>query len=200
MFNKYILFVFCAAAMASCKDNSATTATTETAQNTQVEIQRPPVQSSLSEEQSKVLVATLSSYYKLKDALVTTSDTKTKEAAIGLHLISDSLYKSAANDVPKDTKANPLAASLDTIITQSKNISEINDPTCEKQRVAFELVSSAMYGLLKKAELKNAGVYHQYCPMAFNDKGAYWLSDVSDIKNPYFGKKMLECGEVTDSL
>jgi hypothetical protein len=36
--------------------------------------------------------------------------------------------------------------------------------------------------------------------MAFDDKGAYWLSAESEIKNPYFGKKMLECGEVTDSL
>jgi Cu(I)/Ag(I) efflux system membrane fusion protein len=36
--------------------------------------------------------------------------------------------------------------------------------------------------------------------MAFNDAGAYWLSKTSDIKNPYFGKKMLICGEVKDSL
>ena len=36
--------------------------------------------------------------------------------------------------------------------------------------------------------------------MAFNDAGAYWLSAASDIKNPYFGKKMLTCGEVKDSI
>ena len=57
-----------------------------------------------------------------------------------------------------------------------------------------------MFSLLKQADLRNAGIYRQYCPMAFNDKGAYWLSDETDIKNPYFGKKMLECGEVTDTL
>jgi Cu(I)/Ag(I) efflux system membrane fusion protein len=57
-----------------------------------------------------------------------------------------------------------------------------------------------MYMLVKEAKLANAGVYHQYCPMAFNDKGAYWLSNEAEIKNPYFGKKMLECGEVKDSL
>jgi Cu(I)/Ag(I) efflux system membrane fusion protein len=57
-----------------------------------------------------------------------------------------------------------------------------------------------MYSLLKNADLKNAKVFHEYCPMAFNDKGATWLSDEAEIKNPYFGKKMLECGEVTDSL
>jgi Cu(I)/Ag(I) efflux system membrane fusion protein len=57
-----------------------------------------------------------------------------------------------------------------------------------------------MYGLLKNVDLKNAHVYQEYCPMAFNEKGAHWLSDDSDIKNPYFGKKMLECGEVTDVI
>ncbi len=57
-----------------------------------------------------------------------------------------------------------------------------------------------MYGMLKNVDLKNAGIYREYCPMAFNERGAYWLSDDADIKNPYFGKKMLECGEVTDSL
>jgi Cu(I)/Ag(I) efflux system membrane fusion protein len=36
--------------------------------------------------------------------------------------------------------------------------------------------------------------------MAFNDKGAYWLSNISKIKNPYYGKKMLTCGEVAQEL
>ena len=26
-------------------------------------------------------------------------------------------------------------------------------------------------------------------------KGAYWLQDSKEIKNPYYGKSMLECGE-----
>jgi len=57
-----------------------------------------------------------------------------------------------------------------------------------------------MFGMLKTVDLKHAGIYREYCPMAYNEKGATWLSDDPEIKNPYFGKKMLECGEVTDSL
>ena len=30
--------------------------------------------------------------------------------------------------------------------------------------------------------------------MAFNNEGAYWLSDAEQIRNPYFGDKMLTCG------
>ena len=89
---------------------------------------------------------------------------------------------------------------LDTLSMGSKQIVLVKDETTEQKRIHFEKVSDAMFGMLRAADLRNAGVYRQYCPMAFNDKGAYWLSDVTDIKNPYFGKKMLECGEVTDSL
>jgi Cu(I)/Ag(I) efflux system membrane fusion protein len=32
--------------------------------------------------------------------------------------------------------------------------------------------------------------------MAFNNKGAYWLSETKEITNPYFGASMLACGEV----
>jgi Cu(I)/Ag(I) efflux system membrane fusion protein len=70
----------------------------------------------------------------------------------------------------------------------------------EQQRAIFETISDNMYELV--ASMKPAGVatYKQYCPMAFNDKGAYWLSDTSYIQNPYFGKKMLICGEVQETL
>lgn len=39
-------------------------------------------------------------------------------------------------------------------------------------------------------------VYIQYCPMAFQNQGAHWLSLDSVIRNPYFGDQMLTCGEV----
>lgn len=30
-----------------------------------------------------------------------------------------------------------------------------------------------------------------FCPMPFDGQGAYWLSDSSKIRNPYFGEKRL---------
>ncbi len=36
-------------------------------------------------------------------------------------------------------------------------------------------------------------IYRFHCPMAFNNKGAYWLQDNEDTKNPYFGSSMLIC-------
>lgn len=48
--------------------------------------------------------------------------------------------------------------------------------------------------------LKSGIVYKQFCPMAFGNKGGYWLSDAAEIRNPYFGDKMLTCGTVAATL
>jgi hypothetical protein len=35
----------------------------------------------------------------------------------------------------------------------------------------------------------------------YNDKkGAIWLSETKEIKNPYYGKKMLTCGNVKEEI
>lgn len=39
-----------------------------------------------------------------------------------------------------------------------------------------------------------------FCPMAFDDKGASWLQVGETVNNPYFGKKMLRCGEVRGTI
>jgi Cu(I)/Ag(I) efflux system membrane fusion protein len=48
--------------------------------------------------------------------------------------------------------------------------------------------------------LEGRTVYYQFCPMMNNNKGAYWLSETSDIRNPYYGDAMLTCGETKDTL
>jgi len=155
-------------------------------------VTRPPAQSKLSAEGTQKVMDMMTKYYALKNALVATKATDVAGTATTL--------ATAAEAIQQDSAATPVKQYLDTVITQSKAIAGIADKTCEQQRIIFEHVSSAMYGLLKAVEIKNAGSYKQYCPMAFNNKGAYWLSEEEDIKNPYFGDKMLECGEVTDSL
>ena len=47
---------------------------------------------------------------------------------------------------------------------------------------------------LAKSFGSNRTLYHDLCPMAFDDQGAYWLSESKEIRNPYFGDKMLKCG------
>lgn len=51
------------------------------------------------------------------------------------------------------------------------------------------------FGLAGETELSVA-----HCPMAADGKGADWLQEGSKIQNPYFGKAMLECGDVKETL
>lgn len=70
----------------------------------------------------------------------------------------------------------------------------------EKQRENFVYLSEALIKTVAAFGLQDMTVYVDYCPMANSDKGAYWLSDVSEIKNPYYGDAMLTCGEIVDQL
>ncbi|SKD09305.1 Protein of unknown function [Chitinophaga ginsengisegetis] len=68
------------------------------------------------------------------------------------------------------------------------------------QRIAFSALSNDFISLAKKSGLSSGQLYVDFCPMAMNDKGAYWLSSDKAIQNPYFGDQMLTCGEVKETI
>jgi hypothetical protein len=177
-------------AVTGCADRAG-----DTAKDTSIPPAAPA--STLGDEGTKRVTSLLDSYYDLKDALVATRAGQADNAANELYAKADSLIAYIRTD---STQGAALLPHLDTLKAEVKHITSMMDEGCENKRVYFDVISATMYTMLKKAGLKNARVYHQYCPMALNDKGAYWLSKDEDIKNPYFGDKMLECGEVTDTI
>ena len=70
----------------------------------------------------------------------------------------------------------------------------------DQQRKALAPLSLALYHSLRIFPGSGQPIYYQYCPMAIDNKGAYWLSDKEEILNPYFGASMLHCGENRDVL
>lgn len=70
----------------------------------------------------------------------------------------------------------------------------------EAQRSAFAGLSDQMYTAIKTFGLMEKTAYYQFCPMASGNKGAYWLSEQQEIRNPYFGESMLTCGETRETL
>jgi hypothetical protein len=64
-----------------------------------------------------------------------------------------------------------------------------------QQRVLFFQLNKAMIPYLE-AHLSTGEVYQQFCPMAFENTGAFWFSDSEEILNPYFGDAMLHCGKI----
>lgn len=77
-------------------------------------------------------------------------------------------------------------------IQKSKDIKE--------QRQHFSSLSSNLYDIVKAFGGNESAVYYQYCPMAFDDNGGYWLSLNKEIENPYFGEKMMKCGVVKETI
>ncbi|MBC7826572.1 MAG: DUF3347 domain-containing protein [Chitinophagaceae bacterium] len=140
----------------------------------------------------------LTAYYNLKDALVASDTIKANAASKELLGYSDSLRISEIKDdstgVIKET-----AKTFTGTISGSAN-ALIKESTLEAKRKEFEMISDALYTLTQTVRYGGEKIYYQYCPMAFNNKGAYWLSNQPVIRNPYFGDEMLECGEVKDSL
>jgi len=158
---------------------------------------KPIVKSSLDSNATFQLVHVLDHYYALKNALVATDSGKVSSTA---GLLVEAVHTFSATLAADSVSGNSLKIYLDTMINEGNAIAGITDKNCERQRVFFSPLSRSFVAILKRVAIKNAGIYVQHCPMALNEVGADWLSDEEDIKNPYFGKKMLECGEVTDSL
>ncbi|HYD21729.1 MAG TPA: hypothetical protein VEB40_09665 [Flavipsychrobacter sp.] len=186
-----IVLLCVATALGSCEnDTERTESKTVLAQN------GTQAKSKLGETGTMKLLSLLHHYYSLKEDMITPTGPGIKSprelSAEATDLISHILADSTA-----DTGIVPY---LNTIQREAAAIDKLYDETGERKRLHFGVISSALYGLLKKAELKNVIIYHMYSNNAFNDKGAYWLSSYKEIRNPYFGKKLLEQGEIVDTL
>ena len=67
------------------------------------------------------------------------------------------------------------------------------------QREHFVMLSKDINDLIKLFGTKQK-LYQDYCPMADEGKGAIWISEVKEIKNPYYGSNMLTCGSIKKTL
>lgn len=129
-------------------------------------------------------------YLIMKDAFVASDDKKVdksaKNALTSINNVDMALLKWEAHNYWMTIK-KPIVDNLNGII-QMNGI--------EMKRKHFSVISDNLYNILES--FGNSGSdprYYQYCPMAFNDQGAYWISDTKEIRNPYFGDMMLKCGE-----
>ena len=67
------------------------------------------------------------------------------------------------------------------------------------QRDHFEVLSKNVIALNTQVQT-DQDLYVQHCPMAFDGKGADWVSNSKEVLNPYFGEEMLNCGRVQKKI
>lgn len=82
---------------------------------------------------------------------------------------------------------------------KSMAIAMANTKDIEKQRELFSQFTEKVEPLFKES-ISEGAIYKQFCPMAFEGKGGYWISNSEEIRNPYYGEKMLKCGKVTETI
>jgi hypothetical protein len=83
------------------------------------------------------------------------------------------------------------------VMTISNSIAATGE--LEEQRTFFSDLTAALEPFFRQ-NLVGGEIYQQFCPMAFEGKGGYWISDKEEIRNPYYGDRMLTCGKVTEII
>jgi membrane fusion protein, copper/silver efflux system len=132
-------------------------------------------------------------YLKVKDALVKSDVTLTKAEASKITFAINNV-----NATSLDQKAQQIWGDLYQGLKKDiQGITKASD--LKAQRSAFQRMSEKVIEAVEIFGVGDNLVYLQYCPMADEDRGAYWLSFQKEIRNPYFGDAMLTCGEVKDT-
>ena len=149
-------------------------------------IQKPK----LDPEVQASITKSLSNYYALKNAL-TADDGKTANVKAGELVKTFSALPMAKLSSQQHTLFMGLSLKIKS---DAQYINETKD--IKKQREHFNDLSNNVFALIKGLNANESPVYQQYCPMA----KAYWLSDNAAVKNPYYGKSMLTCGKVSETL
>ena len=133
-------------------------------------------------------------YLQLKNGL---SDDNGKDAANGSKAMLDALQKfDTTAFTPEQKKVYTEVG--DDIKEHSEHIA-MNAEKIAHQREHFEMLSKDIYDLVKAFPAEQT-LYKDYCPMYNNGKGATWISETKEIKNPYLGKKMPTCGEIKEEI
>lgn len=135
----------------------------------------------------------ISSYLEMKNGFVKSD----KELA--------SRHADRMTNILEPLKPDSNDEELNAFWTENKDqmmgsLENIHKEGIEIQRKHFSRITPKVIALIKAFQWHGRALYIQYCPMAFDDQGAEWISETESIRNPYFGDAMLKCGKTTDTL
>ena len=133
-------------------------------------------------------------YLSLKNALV--SDDDKAAASSGKKLLA-TLNKVDMKAVPAD-KHKKYMDIADDAKEQAEHIGE-NVGNIHHQREHLASLGEDLKDLIDLFGTSQT-LYQDHCPMFNDGKGAVWFSENKEIKNPYYGSKMLTCGKVEKTI
>lgn len=154
----------------------------------------PFVQQSFAQTNSSTPInKVLTAYLNLKNALVA-NDAKTASARAKTMLDEISKVPMDKMTAEQHTVWMKYTKKLSYDATHISEVAEL-----EHDREHFMSLSKNMYEVVK-AFPTSTPIYYQFCPMANDNKGAYWLSEQDKIHNPYYGDKMNGCPSTKETI
>lgn len=134
-------------------------------------------------------------YFALKDALVKGDSAAAARQARALKTAFEKTEMSLFSGPAHDHWMNHSRTAAESL----KKLADTKD--VDEARRHFKPLSGQMVALAKAfGPFGGETIYVQHCPMADDNAGADWLSLDREIRNPYFGNKMLKCGSVTETI
>jgi hypothetical protein len=132
------------------------------------------------------------SYLQIKNALV--EDNKKEAAKAGKMMLT-----AFSNfDMTKLTEEQHKEY-MEILESANEHAEHIVKSPIDHQREHFEVLGTDIKDLIALVGSEKT-LYQDFCPMYNDGKGAMWLSEFKEIKNPYYGSKMLTCGSIQKEL
>ncbi len=160
----------------------------------QAEVIEVPDLSNIPNEVRAQITEVYRSYETMKNAMVASNPTETQQAA--RQVVSNAQNVNTAS--LQGEQQSFINQRITTIRQQAEQMAGAND--IEAQRGQLNSLSQNLFELVKATDANEQTLHYQYCPMALNDQGGYWISENREIRNPYFGNKMLKCGENRETI
>lgn len=175
----------------SCKDNKKSEENQPMEMTNETATITPPVEKiSYNVEGSERTSEMVNAYLKIKDALVADDNNSAMEAG----KLALKVFKNFDIGGYSAVQQEKLKGFVESAI---ENIKPISEGSIKDQRANFKKLSINVEDIIAIAgtDLK---LYEIYCPMY--ERGSAWLSTEKNVKNPFYGSKMLTCGVVKKEI
>ncbi|TMI86365.1 MAG: DUF3347 domain-containing protein [Bacteroidetes bacterium] len=192
-----IIFAACSNSQSSKENDTSKTdadSMTTAAPDTTALVEVTPTFSNVDPKVAAGLKTVVDHYLHVKNALVSNSG---DEAASGGKAMAEAMSRVDKSLLTADQK-KVYDDIEDDLKEHAEHIGKSSGDIAH-QREHFVMMSEDVYDLAK-AFGGGQPLYHDHCPMANDGKGAIWLSETREVKNPYFAGKMNECVKVQEFI
>jgi hypothetical protein len=194
---KKIIFIFAIAAttLAACNSTgNKSTGTPNESNGTQASSPTDNLKTTSGVKNTSATKEIISQYLHIKDALANDNG---KAAAAAAKAYVEANAKVDVTSFTADQKKTWVDISADA--NEMAEHIGANPDKLEHQREHFGMLSKDIYDLVKAFGSEQV-LYKVFDSMSNDGKGAFWLSESKEIKNPYMGKAMLNSGTIQEEI